>query len=149
MSLNCLISGFGETCSGVSDLGTLFASCNVGDCSSPSGGETVGSCISKVDCFNNGGILNGGVCEQGTCFGTTTACNQDNAASVCGAGVDCVPFAVSCHTRSLPATVLGGNSLTCPDPGAAGSSDECKAAHKTPCTILGSGEGMCFSNTPD
>jgi len=46
-------------------------------------------------------------------------------------------------------TCLGGNSITCPDPGAAGSSDECKGAHKTPCTILGSGEGMCDSNTPD
>jgi hypothetical protein len=74
------------------------------------------------------------------------ACNQDNASSVCGGG-ECVPFAVSCHTRNLPAGILDRNGVFCPDPGPAGSSDECKLVRKTPCTVIGSGEASCGSDS--
>ena len=53
-ALNCVVSGGGTTCSGVS-IESLFADCNlVCETSGASGTRTVQECIDRLDDFNNG-----------------------------------------------------------------------------------------------
>jgi hypothetical protein len=113
MSLNCIVSGFGADCAGSAQLANLFASCNAACIDDTA---IVGSCIERVDCVNEGGFF-------------------DDAG--------CRPLASGCGLRALPEEVLTGNASSCPDPGPAGSSDECTAARKTPCTILPPGRTAC------
>jgi hypothetical protein len=75
----------------------------------------VASCIERIECLNDGGR---------------------------SGGAECLLFA-GCEERALPAGVLIGNPSGCPDPGPAGSRDECIAARKTECTILPPGEALC------
>ncbi|MFU8833212.1 MAG: hypothetical protein ACNA7J_13805, partial [Wenzhouxiangella sp.] len=56
MSLNCIASGGGADCSGTS-VEALFAECNdlcAADAGGKGSGSTLGSCIDRVDDFNNG-----------------------------------------------------------------------------------------------
>ncbi|HEX9688674.1 MAG TPA: SBBP repeat-containing protein, partial [Thermoanaerobaculia bacterium] len=75
----------------------------------------VASCIERIECLNRGGLLEGAECRL---------------------------FA-GCEARALPPEVLMGNPFRCPDPGPAGSGEECAAARKTRCTILPPGEALC------
>jgi hypothetical protein len=75
----------------------------------------VASCIERIECLNGGGLLE---------------------------GAECGLFA-GCAARALPAEVLMGNPFRCPDPGPAGSGEECTVARKTQCTILPPGEALC------
>ncbi|HEY3170148.1 MAG TPA: hypothetical protein VGK08_04020, partial [Thermoanaerobaculia bacterium] len=70
----------------------------------------------RVDCFNGGGLFD---------------------------GHRCIDEPNGCEQRDLPEFALTGNTTSCPDPGPAGSSDECKAARKTSCTILPPGQAAC------
>jgi hypothetical protein len=51
-ALNCVISGGGPTCSGIS-IGPVFAICNL-VCEGTSDAFTVQECIDQIDAFNNG-----------------------------------------------------------------------------------------------
>jgi len=90
MALNCVVSAFGDTCSGNSYLSDLWTDCNAA-CTGGASDLTVGDCISAVDCFNNGGDLN----SDGLCI------------------IDDVN---NCHDRALPDTLTLGpadSSQTC------------------------------------
>jgi hypothetical protein len=113
MALNCIVSGLGADCGGSATLGDLFDFCNSA-CLADS--ASVASCIDRVDCFNGGGLFD---------------------------GHRCIDEPNGCEQRDLPEFALTGNTTSCPDPGPAGSSDECKAARKTSCTILPPGQAAC------
>jgi hypothetical protein len=146
--LNCIISGGDADCTGVS-IDALFDSCNA---ACPNGSaSTIGDCISRLDCFNNGGVIvAGGYCQQGTCSDNQFPCNEGDV-SRCGnpASAECVPLPDNCHSRDLPLDDLNlpNNSLSSGacfgKQGPAGSSDECKTAHKTMCTVLPPKESSC------
>ncbi len=138
-ALNCVMSGGGATCAGIS-VESTFTTCN-SVCSGTSTAMTIGDCISAIDCFNNGGsVLDNGACGMGTCNGDgTTACeNDDNCThmSTVGSPATCIPTASNCHDRALVNEDLG---LNFEPPGPAGSSSSCNSAHKNKCTIFGAG----------
>ncbi len=121
-ALNCIISGGGSDCTGIS-IESLFQDCNTaceeGD------GEMIGPCIELIDCFNNGGhpVLDGEsvVCED-------------------------VPDELNCHLRPLVNEELG---LNFEPPGPAGSAKGCNKARKNKCTVSGPGEAECETGTQD
>jgi hypothetical protein len=113
MALNCIVSGLGADCGGSATLGDLFDFCNAACLADTA---SVASCIDRVDCFNSGGFFD---------------------------GLRCIDEPNGCEHRDLPELALTGNTSSCPDPGPAGSSDECKAARKTSCTILPPGQAAC------
>jgi hypothetical protein len=63
-----------------------------------------------------------------------------------------VPFPNSCHSAEFPEEFdFPNDSLSSSDPcfekqGPAGSSDECKAAHKTPCALDADTIDECTTN---
>jgi hypothetical protein len=144
-ALNCIVSGGDADCTGVS-IDAVFDACNAA-CAA---GGTGDSCIQKLDCFNNGGvIITGGFCQTGTCSDNQFPCNGGDR-SECGnpATAECVPLPGNCHSQDLPLDDLNlpNNTTTGPcngKQGPAGSSDECKTAHKTPCAVLQPREGQC------
>jgi hypothetical protein len=75
----------------------------------------VASCIERIECVNSGGLLADAECR----------------------------LIGGCQARALPPEVLTGNPSGCPDPGPAGSGEECAAARKSRCTILPPGETLC------
>jgi hypothetical protein len=67
-ALNCVVSGGGPTCSGIS-IEELFADCNlVCETSGTSGTRSIQECIDSIDDFNNGRITD---CHE------TALCNPD------------------------------------------------------------------------
>jgi hypothetical protein len=147
--LNCIVSGeTGGACDGIS-INAVYDACNaacaLGNVTADVGSNEDVSCISAIDCFNNGGQYD---FEEGACF--TGTCQLPEAGALqpvlCSADVpcpigECVPFANNCHSAEFPDEFdLPNDSLSASDPcfekqGPAGSSDECKAAHKTPCAL--------------
>ena len=110
--LNCLISGGGPDCAGTGIYSDVFEDCN-DVCTDASATQSeITSCISELDCLNNGNNFENGNCSSG---------GQDN-----------------CHNRQLVNEELG---LDFDPPGPAGSSNACNAAHDTPCAVIGPGEG--------
>ncbi len=174
-ALNCVISGGGEDCSSVS-IENVYQACNVGcetdtfpvgycedgtscsvdaDCAGI-GDETctvlsMNDCIEQIDCFNNGGVYEGGMCWYYQCAEGTpfegALCNSD-AECFDGVGVfqvgACEPIPGNCHDRELCNEDIG---LCFQPPGPAGSSHACKDANQNDCIIPG-GEG-CDTNDPD
>jgi hypothetical protein len=142
--LNCIVSGeTGGACDGIS-INDVFDACNVA-CAAGDVTATVGSdevdCIGAIDCFNNGGQFDNatGVCTTGTCSVGGAACGESLP---CASG-ECIPSANSCHATAFADAdfVLPNDSLPASDPcfgkqGPAASSEECKAANKSICTIL-------------
>jgi hypothetical protein len=139
-ALNCVMSGGGAGCTGVS-IQAKFATCN-DVCSGISSAMTVGDCIAAIDCFNNGGspMSNGG-CSMGTCNGDgVTQCEDDDSCThmnSVGSTATCVPNLGNCHDRALVNQSLG---LDFDPPGPAGSSGSCNSARKNKCNIFG-GDG--------
>jgi len=56
-ALNCILSGGGNDCTGITPIEEVFASCD-STCTDPLQEDQVNSCIEKLDCFNNGGMWN-------------------------------------------------------------------------------------------
>jgi len=113
-ALNCIITNGNPDCTGVSVeevFQTCNASCASGDPSAPD------TCIGLLDCFNNGGTIDG----SGNCV--TGAPNN-------------------CHDRLL---VNDSLNLNFEPPGPAGSSNECNAARDNTCTVIPPGEASCGS----
>jgi len=118
-ALNCIISGGGADCSGTSLYSTVF-----GDCNSKCAGGTatkaeMTACISELDCLNNGGTFDSGICTAGEAGN-------------------------NCHDRLLVNQTLG---LNFEPPGPAGSSDACNAANGTKCTVVGPNEGPPYTGS--
>lgn len=134
-ALNCVMSGGGPFCEGVS-IGETFNRCNA-LCESAANNDEVVACIDALDCFNNGGnMLSNGMCQKGTCANETAdPCSRsaDCGCDPAGASIACNPLPESCHTRPLINTDLG---LSFPNPGPAGSSSACHAANRNGCTLL-------------
>jgi len=155
--LNCIVSGEGGgPCDGIS-INDLFDACNAacaaGDVEVMVGPDTV-NCIDAIDCFNNGGMFDNasGDCTTGVCV-VNGGLNGPNGAIPCGPDLlcaegECVPFENNCHDAAFPDDFLPNDFLPDTDPcfekqGPAGSSDECKAAHKTMCTVIQPNEDDC------
>jgi hypothetical protein len=64
-ALNCLISGGGSACAGSPSYSTVFTNCNAVCSSSSSTTIQKTVCISELDCLNNGGDFDGGLCSAG------------------------------------------------------------------------------------
>ena len=149
LALNCIVSGFGDDCSGDASLTALFSDCN-NACVGAASTRTNTQCRNEIDCFNNGGQYNAGTgfCQTGTCA-NGAACNGDRA---CADLSRCTPLPDNCHDRRLVNEDLG---LDFDPPGPAGSSDDCNAAIGNHCAILpltcsattGSGEACCGSDS--
>jgi hypothetical protein len=111
-ALNCIISGGGADCAGTALYATTFANCNATCANAAASRNDLTACISAIDCLNNGGSFNNGLCTAG------------------GPG--------NCHDRVLVNDSLG---LNFEPPGPAGSSNACNAANDTACTVVGPQEG--------
>ncbi len=66
-ALNCVISGGGADCAGSPLYSSIFSSCN-DICADKNGGADVPrsdmtACIAQIDCLNNGGIFEDGICD--------------------------------------------------------------------------------------
>jgi len=148
--LNCIVSGeAGGACDGIS-INDVYDACNTacaaGEVTADVGSNEDVNCVSAIDCFNNGGQYDfeTGACFTGTCQVPDAGilqpifCNATDAPCEVG---ECVPFPNNCHSAEFPEEFdFPNDSLSPSDPcfekqGPAGSSDECKAAHKTPCSL--------------
>ncbi|HYV20552.1 MAG TPA: hypothetical protein VFC25_16135 [Verrucomicrobiae bacterium] len=117
-ALNCVISGGGADCAGTGSYTTVFSTCNSTCADANAGKSDVTACISQLDCLNNGGTFENGLCTAG------------------GSG--------NCHERILVNESLG---LDFDPPGSAGSSDACQAANKSRCTVVGPHEADCSTDS--
>jgi hypothetical protein len=117
-ALNCVISGGGADCAGTPLYSTVFSDCNSKCASGVASKDEMTACIGQLDCLNNGGTFDNGICSAG------------------GSG--------NCHDRLLVNDTLG---LNFEPPGAAGSSNACNAAHDTACTVVGPGENQCSTDS--
>lgn len=148
-ALNCVISGAGDDCAGMS-IETIYQQCN--DQCATSNGD-LSDCIDRLSCFNDGGVLlDSGMCQVGTCSDDGDPCNDD---SDCRSGrgrrgcrddnsARCNPTPGNCADRPLVNTYLGLDF----DPlGPAGSRQTCNDAERNDCTIFGcvndTGGGGC------
>ena len=127
MALNCCISGFGPHCSGGGDdLSNLFTACN-NDCIA--GNNNSANC-KEVDCWNNGGEWDNGMCQYYRCDGTGSYCNPATATCTC------IVISNNCHSMDLCNEDLD----LCFDEGKpAGSSKACKDAKKNACNVFDGG----------
>jgi hypothetical protein len=139
-ALNCVMSGGGNDCTGVS-IGTHYAECNA-VCT---GGGTLdaNTCIDGLDCFNNGGMWDGTECITGSGFcwliggdgpvlepnGPYTCNDQDIGVDGCIDGEFCQPDE-TCHDRVLCQDDPDG--LCFAPPGPASSPKKCNIARKNP-----------------
>jgi hypothetical protein len=150
MALNCIVSGFGDDCSGDASLAALFSDCN-NACLGAGSTRTNTQCRNEIDCFNNGGQYNSGTgfCRTGTCA-NGVACNEGRPCADLSA---CTPLPGNCHDRPLVNDALG---LDFSPPGPAGSSADCNAATGNSCAILplscgatrlGAGEACCATDS--
>ena len=86
MALNCVVSDRPTDCGSGTALGNLFSECNKA-CRGVASELSVGDCISAVDCFNNGGLVD----ESGLCGSDPSG---------------------SCHERALPSSLPLGSADT-------------------------------------
>jgi hypothetical protein len=63
MALNCAVSEIGANCNGNVALDDLFEDCNKACVGEATATRSVGQCIGEVDCFNNGGHVDGDSCS--------------------------------------------------------------------------------------
>jgi hypothetical protein len=125
-ALNCVMSGGGGDCVGTGEE-YLHTQCNL-TCQGLPSDLSINECVSAIDCFNNGGKYEDGVCKSdgGICEGPEGYGDLCNSEDVClGDGEVCVPE--NCHTRDL---CLEGTDLCFQPPGPAGGVDNCKVAKK-------------------
>jgi hypothetical protein len=124
MALNCIVSGLGADCQGLSrECGNdyraqLFSDCNnvcQGRAPTHDTTRTNASCRTEIDRFNNGQTPKGEVLED------------------------------NCHEQPLVGTV-GGRSFDFDPPGPAGSTGACNFAHKNDCLVVPPGEDHCASD---
>jgi cysteine-rich repeat protein len=117
-ALNCIMSNGDEACASTPSYATVFATCNA-TCTDPAATKAqITACIGELDCLNNGGTFDGGLCTPG------------------GPG--------NCHERLLNNNAL---DLHFEPPGPAGSSDACNAATDSKCTVVGPGEAQCGTDS--
>jgi hypothetical protein len=149
--LNCIISGeVGGACDGIS-INDVFDACNTrcagGFVSATLGSDTF-NCIDALDCFNNGGVfdLADEICTTGACATGGAACGPETP---CANLSECVPFPSNCHDAAFPDAfdfpndLLPSSNECFEKQGPAGSSDECKEANKTACTVIQPNEDEC------
>jgi cysteine-rich repeat protein len=117
-ALNCIMSNGDASCASTPLYATVFATCNAACTNPASTKDQLTACIGELDCLNNGGTFDGGLCTPG------------------GPG--------NCHERLLNNDDL---NLHFDPPGPAGSSDACNAANDTKCTVVGPGEAQCGTDT--
>ena len=143
-ALNCVMSGGNGECTGTV-IEDLYADCNAlcaaGDASA------FGDCEPALDCFNNGGDWDSGMCintgecvfmdgydgipSRDECFVITEG---DGEPSGCAEqGEHCVVTELTCHDRDL---CNEDESLCFLKPGAAGSSGACKTAKKNDTDVI-------------
>jgi len=141
LALNCIVSGFGADCLGSTSLGPLFSDCN-NACVGAGSTRTNAQCRDEIECFNIGGQFNSstGFCQTGTCT-NSDPCNDETP---CADLSVCTPLDGNCHDQPLENTSLG---IDFDPPGPAGSSADCKDAIKNPCTVIGTGEAMCGTDS--
>jgi len=96
----------------------VFNDCNTKCASGTAAKAEITACISELDCLNNGGNFNSGVCGDG---------GPNN-----------------CHQRQLVNKDLG---LNFEPPGPAGSSDACNAANDSKCAVVGPNESLCGADS--
>jgi hypothetical protein len=138
-ALNCVISGGGGDCMGTPLYSTLFSSCNATCGDSSASTASITSCISQIDCLNNGGtMLANGFCQSGSCA-DGTPCQLEGGTACLDKSV-CKALDGSCHTAALVNPDLG---LSFDPPGGAGSSSLCNTALKSGCTVIGKGLTAC------
>jgi hypothetical protein len=148
-ALNCIMSGGGSNCSDTS-IEVLFGECNSLCAGIPDNAMTVTSCISALDCYNNGGkLIDDSFCQTGTCepvddlvvdqIDGGIPCNEK---TICPEGFTCVPLEGNCHDQPLcldPVT-----PTLCFEPtGPAGSSKASNKAIANDCTILAPANCEC------
>ncbi|HET9481316.1 MAG TPA: hypothetical protein VFP98_06120, partial [Candidatus Polarisedimenticolia bacterium] len=138
-ALNCVVSDGDADCSETALYAAIFAECNMACADSGASTMALASCISRVDCLNNGGVVLGnGFCQTGSCGGELEApCNKETP---CGGELACVPLDGTCHEQPLVNADLGLDYST---PGPAGSAKLCKGANKSKCVVVGSGQLDC------
>ena len=93
-----------------------------------------------MDCINNGGRPDNGVCVMGRCSIDMEECTDDSSCAVIDdQGQTCEPFPNNCHDASLQLDVEpdGNFELDFEPPGPAGSSRACKQATKNECSLHG------------
>lgn len=133
-ALNCAMTDGDPGCAGVG-IGPAFAECDMACANGWS--DEYSDCISRIDCFNNGGVmLDNGMCQIGTCAGDgVTPCDEDETCGLDDEGmpIECVPTAGNCHEQPLISEALG---LDFEPPGPAGSPKACTKAKKTGCTLF-------------
>ena len=117
-ALNCIVSGGGADCSGTGIYSTAFTDCNAKCASGTATQSELTACISELDCLNNGNTFLNGACSPGA--------------------------PGNCHERLLVNEDLG---LDFDPPGPAGSSNACKAATNSDCTVVGPGEALCDTDS--
>jgi hypothetical protein len=129
-ALNCEISG-GPAGGCNTEHATLIADCNL-TCADGSGGRSVNECIDEIDCFNNGGNWDNGMCGYipGECDVSGDYCDENTACTGLG-DTECVPT-VTCHDLDLCPDaddgVIDGSDFCFEPPGPAGSTGACKTA---------------------
>ncbi len=117
-ALNCLISGGGADCAGTGLYTQVFGDCNTTCTDTTSSNSDITACIAELDCLNNGGSFENGLCTAG---------GPNN-----------------CHERILVNETLG---LDFDPPGSAGSSDACQKAKQTRCAVVGPRETLCGTDS--
>jgi len=152
-ALNCIVTNGDADCTGVS-IDAVFDACNT-ICTNnldadPTNDASLGDCVAKLDCFNNGGVFASGECSTGTCSNDPTqGCTQDDLTN-CGAGAECNSLENNCHDAefadfenvTLPNDLLPDTDPCFEKQGPADST-ECKQSKKTDCTVIPPGEADC------
>jgi slime mold repeat-containing protein len=138
-ALNCIVSNGVPDCTSTPLYSTLFSSCNAICANSSSSSASMSSCVSQLDCLNNGGkMLANGFCQTGTCASDgVTPCKVDKGCSDLSV---CEPLDGNCHDQLMVNSALGFNFEP---PGNAGSSTECNSAIKNGCKVIGSAQSKC------
>jgi cysteine-rich repeat protein len=165
-ALNCVVSGGGSDCTGIS-IEDLYQACNAGCAANtfpvPVGSEllTLSNCINRIDCFNNGGEWAADKCWYGVCqnnqdqYCNTHAQCPGNELTVTN---PCIPIPGNCHDRTLGVCKVNGVDTICTEdtvcdvgstcvPGPAGSPTKCNAAIGSACTVIPPGETSCTTGT--
>jgi len=119
-ALNCIVSNGNPDCTNVS-IQETFQDCNTA-CAEGNTSVDGLNCIAAIDCFNNGGTFNDGIC--------TIATNNCHDQTVVGV----------CFVNKEPTNTLCSDNAPCAvgtcKPGPAGSSDKCNAAKTNNCAVV-------------
>jgi len=128
----CGVAFYGDPDHGGVDIGALVSQCD-STCLANTDGAAIQRCITRLSCFNTGGIpLATGFCQTGTCA-DGSPCNGTTACT-------CTPLSANCATRPLVNTSCSLSFLST-DP--SGSSKACNKANNNTCTIFTATSPSC------